>query len=63
MTEAEQIISKGLMTGTEEGILLYPNPEDIILQEVCIAGRTITIIEVTADSQEVTAHPDPLSGG
>ena len=42
---------------------LDPNPEDSILQKVPITGRTITIIEITADSPEVVAHPDLLQGG
>ena len=64
MTETEEIINKDLIREIEEGILLLDtNPEDIVLLEVPIAGRTVTIIEVTADSPEVTAHPDPLSGG
>ena len=62
MTKAGEIIDKGLMTGLEDDILLLdPNPQDVTLQEVPIAGRTIIIIEVT--SPEVAAHPDPLLGG
>ena len=58
MTEAEEIIDKGIMTGIEEDIcLLDPNPEGIILQEAPITGRIINIIELTADSLGITAHP------
>ena len=64
MTEAEEVIDKDLMTGIEESILLlYPNPENIILQEVPVTGNKITIIKVTADSPQVTDNPDSLSGG
>ena len=49
------------MTGTEKGILfLDPNQEDIILQEAPITGKTSSIIEVRADSTEVTANPVAL---
>ena len=52
------------MTRTEEGILLLdPNPEDIILQNSPIAGRTIALTEVTVGSPEVTVQPDPQPEG
>ena len=63
MSEAEEARDKGLKTGTEEGTLLDPHTEDLILQEAPITGRTITTKEVTADSPKGTAHPDPLPGG
>ena len=45
MTEAEEIIDKALMPRIEEGILLDPNPEDIIFKEAPITGSTITNIK------------------
>ena len=64
MIEAEEIIDRGIMTGIEDTIhLLDLNPEDIILIEGPIAGKMFIIIEVTADSPEVEAYPDPLPGG
>ena len=58
MTGIEEAIYKGLMTGIEENILLLdPNPEDIILHEVSIAGRTITTILKRASSQDLEVHP------
>ena len=62
MTEVETLIDIGLKTGIEEDILLDPNPEDIILQEVLITGRTSKIIEVTSVSSKVTAYPNLLPG-
>ena len=54
MTLVEEVIDNNLMTGIEEDILLLdPNPEDIILQEVPVTGRTITTIEVTAGSPDL----------
>ena len=52
------------MTGVEEDILLLdPNQEIIILQEVPITCKTITHIEVIVNRTEVAANPDPLPGG
>ena len=50
------------MTGMKEDTLLSdPNPEDIIMKEGHIEGKTIILIEVTADSPDLEALPDPLS--
>ena len=57
-------MDKGLMTEIVEDILLLdPNPEDIILQEVPIAGKTITTMEVTAGSPHLEVPSDLLPGG
>ena len=61
MTVLKEVRDKGLMTRVEEDILLLkPNPEYIIFQEVPITGKTITTIEVTAGSPDLEVHPDLL---
>ena len=63
MAVVEEVIDKGLMTWIEEDILLLdPNPEDIIFQEVPITGKTIATIEVTAGSPDLKVNPDLLPG-
>ena len=46
----------------EDILLLDQNPKDIIIQEKHKEGQTIIHIEVTADSPDSEAHPDPLPG-
>ena len=63
MTAVEEAIDKGLMTGTEEDILLLdPKPKDIILHKFPIAGKTITTIGVTTGTQDLEVFPDFLQG-
>ena len=64
MTEEVETTDQGLLTGIEKDtLLLDPNPEDIILLEVPITGKTITPIEVKANSPDSEDHPISLPGG
>ena len=63
MTVAEEALDKGLMTGIEEDILLLDShPEDIKLQEVTIAGKTITNIQVTVGIPDLEVNTYLLPG-
>ena len=51
------------MIETEEGILHSDADQEAkILQEDHIEGQSIITIEITTDSPDLEAHPDPLSG-